>query len=77
MAEDQYGNVVPFSGSYNVSLAANPAGGAFSGQVTATETNGVISLSGLTIDQVGSGYSLTITLYGVGSVTTETFSVLA
>ena len=78
VAEDQFGNVVIYSGSVSVALASHPAGSTFGGQLTASEnSSGVITLSGLTLSKVGSGYTLTITLSGVGSVTTLPFSVLA
>jgi hypothetical protein len=58
-AEDAYGNVVTsFNGSVTIALGNNPGGSTLGGTLTVTATNGVASFSGLTLNKVGTGYTL-------------------
>ena len=60
-AEDQYGNVDPtFFGNVTISLAANPGGSTLGGSLTATAINGVATFSGLTVDQFGNSYYMSV-----------------
>ncbi len=79
-ALDQYGNDVNLGSGLEVtlSLANNPGGAALGGTVTATESNGVITFSHLTIDKPGGGNTLQATTSGAWSVpsgTSYAFSV--
>jgi hypothetical protein len=76
-AETATGSVVPYSGQIILSQASNPAGGILTGALSASETsNGVITLSGMTINQAGSGYSLKVSGGNLTARTTNQFSVL-
>ena len=77
--EDASGNVLSgFSGTLTVSLVGNPNGtGVLSGSLNISNANGVLTLSGFTIDQAGSGYSLQVSSPGLTAVTTSTFNVAA
>ena len=65
-----------FSGTVTLSLVSNPGGSTLGGQVTAVAVNGVATFSGLTLNNVGTGYTLMATANGL-SVTTGSFSVVA
>src|SRR5439155_988919 len=59
-AQDALGNTITsFTGNVTVSIANNAGGGTLSGTVTIAAVNGVASFSTLSIDKVGSGYTLT------------------
>jgi hypothetical protein len=75
--EDRYGNaeasdnaVVP------VALASNPGGATLGGTLSVTASSGVATFSGLTMDQLGSGYSLAVASDGLTGTTTEPFDVI-
>jgi len=62
---DRFGNVVPVTGDAFIRLAANPAGGVLLGAGNAsTITNGIGTLSQLSIEKAGAGYILLATGYG-------------
>jgi len=74
------GQVVdPTSGSLNYTLSYNPTGAALTGTLSNTASNGVITMTGRTINQAGDDYSLTISgsINGITlpSVTTSSFNV--
>ena len=74
--EDAYGNRVPeTSPSITVALGSNPAGGTLSGTTTRIATNGLASFSDLSIDKVGTGYTLTATSTGLATAHTSVFKV--
>ena len=68
-AEDQFGNVVPsFTGSADsvtIALDNNPGGSTLGGTLTVTPVSGVATFSGLTLDLVGTGYTLQATTSGL------------
>ena len=67
-AEDAYGNVAAsFTGSVAIALSSNPGGSTLGGTLTAKASAGVASFSGLTLNKVGSGYTLKVSS---GSLTT-------
>ena len=75
-AEDAYGNVVTsFTGSMTVALSSNPGGSTLGGTLTATVVNGVASFSGLTLNKVGSGYTLKASSGSLTAATTSGISV--
>ncbi|HYL22042.1 MAG TPA: carboxypeptidase regulatory-like domain-containing protein, partial [Gemmatimonadales bacterium] len=74
-AQDALGNTVAsFTGNVTVSIANNAGGGTLSGTVTVTAVNGVASFSTLSIDKVGSGYTLTASATGL-TTTSGTFAI--
>ncbi len=74
--EDSSGNLITgYDASVAIALASNPGGATLGGPVTATVTNGVATFSGLTLNKVGTGYTLRISGGSVGSATTAPISV--
>src|SRR5437773_1712685 len=64
-----------FTGNVTLAIGTNPAGGALSGTATHAASGGVATFAGLSIDKVGTGYTLTAT--GAGSTTSTAFNITA
>jgi streptogramin lyase len=76
LIEDQYGNVVTTANNtVTVALGNNPSKAALGGTLTVTANQGVVTFSGLTINQIGSGYTLVISSTGLGQAVTDPFNV--
>src|SRR6185437_13895068 len=60
-----------------LAIATNPSGGTLSGTATVAAVNGVATFSGLSIDQVGSGYTLAATSAGLIGAASAAFDVTA
>ena len=76
IAEDSQGNPAPgFSGSVTVSLASGP-GGSLGGPLVVSAVNGVATFSGLTLNQIGSGYTLLVTSGSLTPITSSPISVV-
>jgi hypothetical protein len=74
--EDTYGNVVTTAGNtVKVAFANNPTGATLGGTLTVTASQGVAAFSGLTINKVGSGYTLQVTSSGLSSAVTNAINV--
>ena len=74
--EDAYGNVVTnFSGQVTLTLTDGHPRAGLVGAVSTTVGAGVISFSGLTIDQAGTGYAIEATSAGLTSATSDAFAV--
>src|SRR5205814_6594913 len=59
-AQDAEGNVATgFAGSVSVTLGSNAGGGTLSGTATAAAVAGVATFANLSINKVGTGYTLT------------------
>ncbi len=77
-AKDGGGNTVTtFTGSVTVAIGTNPAGGTLSGTLAVTASSGVATFAGLSIDNVGNGYTLVATSAGLTSATSTAFNVAA
>ncbi len=64
--QDALGNTVTsFSGTITVTLGVNQAGGTLGGHTTVTAVNGVATFTDLSIDKVGTGYTLQATGAGL------------
>jgi hypothetical protein len=75
---DQFGaRLTTATNSVAVAIATNPAGGTLSGTKTVAAVNGVATFSGLSIDQVGTGYSLAATSSGLTGATSAGFNITA
>src|SRR5947208_3303560 len=58
-ARDAQGNLVSaFAGSVTVALGTNPSGGTLAGTTTVTAAGGVATFGTLSVDKVGTGYTL-------------------
>jgi hypothetical protein len=74
-AEDAGGNLVTsFTGTVSVVISANPGGGTLSGATTATAAGGLATFN-LSIDKVGSGYTLSFSADGLLGVTSLSFNI--
>lgn len=78
-ARDQYGNTATsFVGSVTIAIGANPGSGTLGGTKDVTASAGVATFSGLSIDKVGTGYTLTATPTAgapPAAVTSTTFNI--
>jgi len=75
-AEDTGGNLVTsFTGLVTVAIAANPGGGTLSGMTTVAAVGGLATFSDLSIDKVGTGYTLSFSADGLLGVTSATFNI--
>lgn len=63
------------SGTITVALGKSPTGASLGGTLTATINGGVATFSGLTIDQAGTGYTLTLSGSGLTSAASAAFAV--
>jgi len=74
--EDAYGNVVTSAGStVKVALANNPTGAKLGGTLSVKASQGVATFSGLTLNKVGTGYTLQVSSSGLTSATTSAITV--
>jgi len=74
---DQFGNLTG-SGSANITVAIgnNPASGTLGGTLTKAAISGTATFSDLSIDNVGSGYTLTASSTGLTGDTSSPFDIL-
>ena len=74
--EDAYGNVETSAGNtVKVALANNPTGAKLGGTLSLKATQGVAAFSGLTINKVGSGYTIQLSSSGLTAATTNAINV--
>src|SRR5439155_463228 len=74
-ARDAQGNLVSaFAGSVTVALGTNPSGGTLAGTTTVTAAGGVATFGTLSVDKVGTGYTLTATAPGLSGATSSAFT---
>jgi hypothetical protein len=74
--QDLSGNTVTTSNAQiTVAIGTNPSGGILSGTKTIIAVSGVATYSGLSIDKVGTGYTLVATSAGLSSGTSAAFNV--
>src|SRR5881409_3171768 len=75
-ARDALGNLVSaFAGSVTVALGTNPSGGTLAGTTTVTAAGGVATFGTLSVDKVGTGYTLTAAATGLSGATSSAFTV--
>jgi hypothetical protein len=76
-ARDGHDNTATsFTGTVTVAIGANPGGGTLSGTTAVAAVGGIATFSTLSIDNVGTGYTLTATSAGLASATSAAFDVL-
>ena len=74
--EDAYGNVVTSdTNAVSVAFAKNPTGATLGGTLTVSASQGVATFSNLTINKVGTGYTLQVSSSGLTSATSTAISV--
>src|SRR5204862_1634 len=64
-----------FTGNVTVAIGTNPGSGTLAGTATLAASAGVATFANLSIDRVGTGYTLTAT--GAGSATSTAFNITA
>jgi hypothetical protein len=74
--QDAYGNTVTTdSSNVTLDIGNNPSGGTLSGTKTVAASGGVASFGGLSIDKVGTGYTLTAMDGSLTSATSSGFNI--
>ncbi len=74
--EDVYGNIAStFNGSVTLALSSNPGGSDLGGTLTVQAVNGVATFSGLTINNIGNGYTLQATSPGLTTGISAPFDI--
>ena len=77
-AENASGSVDPnYSGSVTLALASNPGSATLGGTLTVTAQNGVATFSGLTLNMVASGYTLSASSGTLTAATSTAITVAA
>src|SRR5206468_3974604 len=77
-ALDGQGNTATgFTGNVTLALGANPGSGTLSGTTTVTAVAGVATFPGLSINKVGTGYTLTANSGSLSGTTSTPFSMTA
>ena len=72
---DAYGNLTPSAASVTLAIGTNPGGGTLSGTLTVAAVAGVATFPGISIDKVGTGYTLAATASGLAGSTSAAFDV--
>ena len=81
VAEDRFGNIAPgYNGTAMVAIANNPGGASLSGPVienleSTGATPGFAKFTGLSLNQPGNGYILSVSAAGLSSATTSAFNI--
>lgn len=74
--EDTLGTIdSTFSGGVTVALGTNPTSAVLSGSTTIVLVSGVSTFSDLTVNNVGTGYTLTAASAGLSTVTSSPFDI--
>ncbi len=74
--QDASGRTVPYAtNTITVTIGTNPGNGTLSGTLTVGPVSGVATFSNVSIDKVGTGYTLTASATGLTGVTSATFNV--
>ncbi|HEY6225048.1 MAG TPA: hypothetical protein VIW26_14780, partial [Gemmatimonadales bacterium] len=76
-ALDAQGNVASgFTGTVTLVIGSNPSGGTLAGQTAVAAVGSVATFSNLSIDKVGSGYTLKASTSGLPTITSAPFDVI-
>ena len=76
--EDAQGNVVTTAtNSITVAIGTNPGGGTLSGTATVSAVNGTATFPGLSINKLGTGYTLTASATSLTQATSSAFNIIA
>ena len=75
-AEDAFGNLATtFTGTVTVAVNTGPASGPLNGLTTISARQGVVSFTGLSLDNAGAGYRLIVAGSGLNPTLTGDFSI--
>ena len=76
--QDSAGNTVTnATDTVSIAIGTNPAAGTLSGTTSVSAAAGLASFTDLSIDNVGTGYTLTASVAGLSGATTSAFNVVA
>src|SRR5213075_1168238 len=75
--QDAFGNQTNSSANVTVALGNNPGSGTLSGTLTRPAVGGAASFGNLSIDKVGTGYTLVASSAGLTSATSAAFDITA
>jgi hypothetical protein len=75
--QDTFGNLVNSADQVTVAIGANPAAGTLGGTATQTAAGGIATFNDLSIDNAGTGYTLTAAATGLSGATSNTFNISA
>ncbi len=74
--QDSLGNTVTSaSASITVAIGTNPGSGTLGGTTTKNASSGVAAFTGLSINQIGNGYTLTASATGLTGITSNAFNL--
>jgi len=59
-----------------IAIKTNPGAGTLSGTLTVAAASGVATFTDLSINNIGTGYTLTATSGGLTSATSSTFNIM-
>src|SRR5205814_1231419 len=77
-ARDASGNTVTsYTGLITVAIGANPGGGTLAGTTSVNAVSGVATFSTLSINNAGTGYTLTASANGLTGTTSASFNITA
>src|SRR5207247_1008340 len=77
-ARDANGNTATgFTGNVTLAIGTNAGGGTLAGTATHAAVGGVATFAGLSIDKVGTGYTLTASATGPATGTSAAFNITA
>jgi hypothetical protein len=77
LARDALGNTaIAFVGNVTVAIGTNPAGGSLFGTTTVAAVAGAATFSNLSIDSLGTGYTLVVAAAGLTGATSAAFDVI-
>jgi hypothetical protein len=76
--QDRFGNTVPSAtGIVTLAIGTNPSGGTLAGTLSRSVVNGVASFGDLTINNLGTGYTLSAASSGLLGATSGSFDITA
>ncbi|BCU78627.1 hypothetical protein llg_33420 [Luteolibacter sp. LG18] len=73
--QDTFGNLTTSTANVTVAIGTNPGSGTLSGTATVAAVSGVATFSNLSIDKIGTGYTLTGASSGLTGATSGTFNI--
>ena len=72
---DQLGNSTASNTNVTIGIGNNPGGGTLNGTLTVTANHGVATFSNLSIDNLGTGYTLTASATGLTGTNSSAFNI--
>lgn len=73
--DDAGATATEFTGNVTIAIGTNPAGGTLSGTTTVAAVGGVATFGNLSIDRIGTGYTLAASATGLAGATSTAFAI--